>query len=49
VTISTIYSSVTQGVLFYIALAFFALAILYYVLVCKKREGSFIVESTDQE
>lgn len=47
VTISTIYSSLTQGVLFYIAIGFFALAILYYFLVCNKRKGSFIVESAD--
>ena len=49
VTISTIYSSLTQGILFYIAIGFFALAIVYYFLVCNKRKGSFIVESADDD
>ena len=33
---------------FYIAVAFFVIAMIYYAAVCKKKNGTFLVEPEDQ-
>ncbi len=41
VAFCSLYSAVTAGTLFYIAVAFFVIAMLYYAAVCKKKNGTF--------
>lgn len=48
VAFCSLYSAVTAGTLFYIAVAFFVIAMLYYAAVCKKKNGTFLVEPEDQ-
>jgi ethanolamine permease len=48
VAFCSLYSAVTAGTLFYIAVAFFVLAIIYYAAVCRKKNGTFLVEPEDQ-
>ncbi len=40
VAFCSLYSAVTAGTLFYIAVAFFVIAMLYYAAVCKKKNGT---------
>lgn len=49
VAFCSLYSAVTAGTLFYFAVAFFALAIAYYVVSCRNKDGTFLVEPEDQE
>ena len=48
VAFCSLYSAVTAGTLFYIAVAFFVIAMIYYAAVCKKKNGTFLVEPEDQ-
>ena len=48
VAFCSLYSAVTAGTLFYIAVAIFVIAMLYYAAVCKKKNGTFLVEPEDQ-
>lgn len=48
VAFCSLYSAVTAGVLFYIAVAFFVIAMIYYAAVCRKKNGTFLVEPEDQ-
>lgn len=48
VAFCSLYSAVTAGTLFYIAVAFFVVAMIYYAAVCKKKNGTFLVEPEDQ-
>ncbi|MCR5176001.1 MAG: amino acid permease [Anaerovibrio sp.] len=48
VAFCSLYSAVTSGTLFYFAVAFFGAAILYYVLSCRHKDGTFLVEPEDQ-
>ena len=48
VALCSIYSAVTAGLLFYFAVAFFVIAIVYYIVVCKSKNGTFLVEPEDQ-
>lgn len=48
VAFCSLYGAVTAGLLFYFAVAFFVLAIIYYIIVCKNKNGTFLVEPEDQ-
>jgi len=48
VAFCSLYSAVTSGLLFYFAVGFFAIAIIYYATVCRKKNGTFLVEPEDQ-
>ena len=48
VAFCSLYGAVTSGLLFYIAVAFFVLAMIYYAMVCKSKNGTFLVEPEDQ-
>jgi ethanolamine permease len=48
VAFCSLYSAVTSGLLFYFAVGFFAIAIIYYASVCRKKNGTFLVEPEDQ-
>lgn len=48
VAFCSLYNAVTAGLLFYFAVAFFVIAIIYYIIVCKKKNGTFLVEPEDQ-
>jgi ethanolamine permease len=48
VAFCSLYSAVTAGLLFYFAVAFFVIAIAFYLIVCKNKNGTFLVEPEDQ-
>ena len=48
VAFCSLYSAVTSGLLFYFAVGFFVIAIAYYAIACKKKNGTFLVEPEDQ-
>ena len=50
VAAASIYSAVAGQTLLLagIAFGFFVLAIIYYIVVCKKKNGTFLVEPEDQ-
>lgn len=48
VAFCSLYSAVTAGTLFYFAVGFFVLAILYYLLSCRHKDGTFLVEPDEQ-